>query len=288
MSYEPIQGKEPELKRLSIKELYIPVKYQRNLDGASSLRNIEHIEKNFNWDMFGILTVCKTTAKFDKYSVLDGQHRLRAAERRDDISVVPCLILAPRDYKAQAAIFLDINSRRVPLNSFQTHRAALIAGDPLAEQLEAICKEAGVVVPSYIQLAANAKPDHLFGIGRLRGMLARKVLEPISIVWSLKIIRAAFPTTKGALGLNLILALIKWIETYPQTKRDDIVKTLNTMDLRDIEWEARKLRSNGSESLWKAQFSILEKQFDNVIGELPEMSPKAQLERNAKKKKKAA
>ena len=46
-------GKKPELRWIKLTELYIPSEYQRPTKSAASMKNIGHIQKNFNWASFG-------------------------------------------------------------------------------------------------------------------------------------------------------------------------------------------------------------------------------------------
>lgn len=250
----------PETARVPLNKLYIPVRYQRALEGSQSLSSIEHIQRNFNWAEFGTLLVCKTSPKDEKYGVIDGQHRFRAAELRDDIAEVPCCIISPRPIEEQAKIFLNVNSRRVPLNAFQLHRAALVAQDPIALEIERVCKEADVVIPHYPTLQFKSPPDIFQGANRLRQIVSRDDYEPDALIWGFKCLRAAYPKKHGALRTNLLTALMHWITDYPETTKAQMVKTLQELDLNEMELQARRIRHTDGGSLWKCTMTILRKE----------------------------
>lgn len=261
MLQKTIMDIKPDLKWLKLHELYIPVKYQRALEGSASLRNIDHIQKNFNWAEFGTLLVCKTKKDNDKYAVVDGQHRLRGAELRDDVTEVPCVIISPREMKEQALTFININTRRAPLTSLQHHRAALIANDQTALEIDRICKEAEVMIPSYALLTHQLPPDQMQSAGALRKMIDKGNIDPEHIIWALKMLRAAYPKKNGILRFSLIKTLIAWVQKYPDSTKADVVKVLRSVDIDNLDLEARKLRLSGEKSIWKSYFIILEREY---------------------------
>lgn len=250
----------PETARVPLSRLYIPVRYQRALEGSQSLGSIEHIQRNFNWAEFGALLVCKTQAKDEKYGVIDGQHRFRAAELRDDIQEVPCIIIAPRSIEEQARIFLNVNSRRVPLNAFQLHRAALVAQDPVALEIERVCRESDVTIPHYPTLQFKSPPETFQGANRLRQIVMRDDYNPDALIWAFKALRTAYPKKHGALRTNLLTALMHWIIDYPETTKAQMVIVLKDLDLNELELQSRRIRHTNGGSLWKATLTILRKE----------------------------
>jgi hypothetical protein len=110
-------GPRPELRWVKLSQLYVPADYQRSVKSDASAKNINHIRTNFDWAEFGALIVCPLFGSSPpQFAVMDGQHRLRAAEARGDIDEVPCVIIAERAAGAQAGNLVNINSRRVALH----------------------------------------------------------------------------------------------------------------------------------------------------------------------------
>lgn len=260
MLQKSIMDTRPDLKWLKLSELYVPLKYQRVIEGSASLRNIEHIQRDFNWGECGTLLVCKLKKDNEKYAVVDGQHRLRAAELRDDIDELPCVVISPRDLREQAQTFININSRRASLNQLQFHKASLIAGDPIAVELDRILTEAAVVVPNYPVMIYHAAPDMYQGLGKIRKMLTQGEVSPDNIIWAFKAVRAAYPKKNGALRYNMIRALIRWIEKHPATGKNEIVNILRNLDPDTMDLEARKMKMGGEKTLWKAYVTLMERE----------------------------
>lgn len=264
MLQKSIMDTKPELKWLKLDELYIPVKYQRAIEGGHSLRIIDHIQHNFSWGEFGTLLVSKLKKDNSKYAVIDGQHRLRGVELRDDIDQVPCVVISPREIKEQAQTFININSNRTPLNSFQLHRALLVAHDPHAIELERICKEADCIIPTYVTLNFKTPPEVFQGPGIIRRMIAEEVYQSDDIIWALKVIRNAYPKKNGALRLPLIQALINFVIAHPGTNRTEMSKTLRTTyELSELSHQADILRRAQGSSLWKNYLILIEKMYKN-------------------------
>lgn len=251
----------PELKWVPLSKLYIPVRYQRALEGGASLRNIDYIQKNFNWAEFGTLLVGKTKKENEKYGVIDGQHRFRAAELRDDIEEVPCVIISPREVADQAKTFLNINSRRVALNPLQYYRAALVAGDTIASRFAEICKQSDVVIPTFNALSSQLPADNLQCVGNMQRLMASEKFTDEDFVWCLSVIRNAHPKTPGALRYNMVRSLLEWVKISPKLEKKDIIKILKGMDLYALEINARESRIVGKNSIWKAYLALLQRRY---------------------------
>lgn len=261
MLQKSIMDTKPELKWLSLEELYIPVKYQRALEGSNSLRNIDFIQKNFNWAEFGTLLVSKLKKDNAKYAIIDGQHRFRGAELRDDIDSVPCVIISPRGINEQAQTFININSRRIALSSLQHHRAALIAGDETSVEIDRICKEANVSIPSYPIMRHMAPPDTFQSIGSMRKLVQSEAFNADNIIWALKTLQDAYPKKNGILSFNMVKAMNFWAEKYPDSNKNDAIKVLRSVDIDNLDLEARKLRVSGNRTIWRSYFTILEREY---------------------------
>lgn len=256
----PIIGEKPELAFLTLEQLTIPVRYQRALEGSSSMRNITRIQQKFNWYEFGTLLVGKTNKKDSLYNVIDGQHRYRAAQLRDDIEEVPCTVLPPMSVEAQAQIFLNINGYRTPLNPFQSHRAALVALDPVAIELERVCKETEVIIPFNSGVSHQTAPDVVQALNRLRSIIQAEGYKADNLIWSFRTLRAAYPKRNGALKFNMIRALLHWIEKKPGYNKNEAVRVLRSLDLDTIDLKARKIRLNTTGALWRSYYTIMEQE----------------------------
>lgn len=264
MLQKSIMDEMPEVKTIPVDELYIPHKYQRAAVGVASSKSIIDIQQNFDWALFGTLLVCKLKSSNVKYAIIDGQHRFRGVELRGDIDLVPCSVITPRDVKEQAEIFIKVNSRRVALSPLQYYRAALVAGNPYANRLHAICERLEIIVPLHNTLSHNIAPNTLQAVGYLQQLLQHETYTDEQLEWSLKTIRAAYPKSNGALRYNIVRAMAEWVKQNPDAKQTDMVKLLRTWTPDELEQTARDSRIAGTKSAWKAYISILGRRFSSM------------------------
>lgn len=124
--------------------------YQR----AESKNKILELARDWSWVACGAISVSKRGGRF---WVIDGQHRVLAAKKRSDISKLPCLVFALEDVADEARGFLNANANRKPVSAVAKHRAAVVAEDRIAVELQAIFDEFGVTVtPTH-----DGNPDHI-------------------------------------------------------------------------------------------------------------------------------
>jgi hypothetical protein len=105
--------------------LTVAPEYQRQ--ASPSL--IKSIKDSWDWRAAGVLVVSK---RDNQHFVIDGQHRLRAAQARQDIDKLPCIIFENLSLQEEAAALADINTRRKSMTSIDKFIAKLAAGDALA------------------------------------------------------------------------------------------------------------------------------------------------------------
>lgn len=117
-------------------DLFVEHSYQRNVDSSKAV----NIARDFDWIAFGAILVSRREGGLH---VMDGQHRLEAALRRDDISVVPCVVFETMAIEEEAKGFIEINTNRKPLPYFDKHRALVVAGDETAIFVQQVIEEFG-------------------------------------------------------------------------------------------------------------------------------------------------
>lgn len=258
--YKLIVDSKPELKYIPMSKLYIPVKYQRALAGKASLQNVEHIKNNFNWAACGALLVCKLRKDAEKYAVIDGQHRFKGAELREDITELPCVVISPRDLKEQAEIFIDVNTKRQTLSPVQHYRALLVAGDTNALLLAKICEETDVVIPTYTTFIHDVKAEVFQSVGRLLQAMRSGMYTEINIRWAFEVIRSTYTMENGAFRYSMVRALLETSKKNPTMKAADIVKILMGTSVREIDRKARDLSgTRHGESLWQNYIEVIER-----------------------------
>lgn len=120
------------LQMLNKSVLMVHPAYQRDLIERKAL----DIAAAWSWVGCGALVVGRRCGEL---WVIDGQHRLMAAKRRSDITLLPCLVFDTEDIKQEARGFIDLNTGRKPINAFARQKALLSAGDEVAAFVQKTC-----------------------------------------------------------------------------------------------------------------------------------------------------
>lgn len=127
-----------EFVMISKQELEVDSAYQRN---RINQRRVDALARTWDWIACGCLVVALRDD--NKWFVMDGQHRKLAADQRDDINELPCLVFETTNRREEAVSFLAINQGRVVVGSLDRYRAQLISGDKTAFAVEAMLKSTG-------------------------------------------------------------------------------------------------------------------------------------------------
>ena len=120
-----------------------------NIDGAYqreqvSKEKVAEIARKWDWKLFGALSVIQRPD--GSFWVFDGGHRSRAAFLRKDIEALPCMVFQAKDLAEEAKAFKGTNTMVSIVSAFHTHRAAVIAGEPVAVAAQEIVKKHGYAV----------------------------------------------------------------------------------------------------------------------------------------------
>lgn len=105
--------------------------YQRD---NLNLARVVRIASAWSWVRLGTLLVAERPDT--SLWVFDGQHRKLGADRRSDITKLPCMVFASTGMRQEAGNFLNVNSDRGPVKSVDTFKAKLVAGDPVATSVK--------------------------------------------------------------------------------------------------------------------------------------------------------
>ena len=119
-------------------ELEVDGAYQRN---RINQRRVDSLCRCWDWIACGCLVVALRDD--NKWFVMDGQHRKLAADLRDDIRELPCLVFETANRREEAVSFLAINQGRVGVGSLDRYRAQLISGDKTASAVESLLRSTG-------------------------------------------------------------------------------------------------------------------------------------------------
>jgi hypothetical protein len=196
-------GPKPKLTWLPVKRLTVDMRYQRTLESTRSQKLIDRMVAEFRWQRFG--AVLAAPAAMGNYALIDGQHRVEVLKRLGEPEA-PAILLESISLAEQAAAFLAANRDRVTVNPFAIHHAAVQSGDPVAVQIDAMCRAADVSVPRYPIPIKNMKPDQTMALGALKKMVGPGAPEGLG-VRVLKALRRAFPDDPDALRAHFIIGV---------------------------------------------------------------------------------
>jgi hypothetical protein len=141
-----------KLQYLPKDSLRVDSTYQR----AVNLHKQRRIASQFNWAAFGVLIVARRSN--GSLWVIDGQHRLMAAQSRSDVRDVPTIIFEFGDnVKDEATDFLIANKDRRPLSGVDSFKAMVVSGDPIALEVQEMIFGAGRVVSEAATVSSKVR-----------------------------------------------------------------------------------------------------------------------------------
>ena len=144
-------------KMISKHNLIIPTDhYQRN----GSEKKVQRIAAKFSWAAFQVISVSDDGN--GTYHVIEGGHRTRAAMKRNDVDMLPCMVFEMETVEEEARAFLEVNVNRAPMSAVDRHRAYIIAGDRVAVKVENLVKQAGR------KIDASQGPNSISCVNELR------------------------------------------------------------------------------------------------------------------------
>src|SRR5215469_2954157 len=145
-AYKPwrITGKPAEFAWIAAKDLKIDRRYQRHLKEARLIT----MARDWDWVACGAIIVALRPD--GEWFVIDGQHRVEAAKRREDIQHLPCLVFEIEEIVAEAKGFLASNLGRQVMNYSERFNALVQAKDEVAMKVEGMVDGSGRVIASYI------------------------------------------------------------------------------------------------------------------------------------------
>lgn len=155
-------GAPGDLKWIEIGRLVVDPSYQRDIHDRGKA-NVKRIIDEFRWSRFAPLVVAPRPD--GRFAIIDGQHRATAAKRHPKVTKLPCYVIACT-IEEEAEAFAAINGSITALNGLQIFHAKIVACDPQAKALAAVCAAAGVSVPRNILLVN--KPGQTLAIGALQ------------------------------------------------------------------------------------------------------------------------
>lgn len=189
--------------------------YNRALNNKA----VANIVKNFDEEKFGYLIVSDRDRSL---YVIDGQHRLQAAKILN-IPQVRCLVKKGLTEKQEAEMFLELNSSRVKLKQYDYFKARLVAGDPVAIQINQIVESCGFSLDGgTYKIQAVKTVEQVF-----------KKYGPFALDGALTVIMTAWRHDTRAWQGFIIQSLSKLIYENPIDK-DRLIKVLGELGVSNF------------------------------------------------------
>lgn len=254
-------GPVPRLEWLSLSDLSVDGRYQRDASNENSRGLINRIAMGFRWALFQPLTVAEASPETGdtvaelrrRYTVIDGQHR-RAGAIRCGIERVPCYIIDASTVEEQAGHFVGLNRERKVLLPTQLHRAAAVAGDTDALALDAVCARAEVKIAPASK-PGGLPPGQTLAVAQLRLMI--KKYGPDITVAALTLLRESAGIKFDQIRSGMISAVCLMLFDTSWTKSIDtkvLGRVIAYLPAAQWEFKARERRSAGDK---RNQTSVL-------------------------------
>lgn len=247
-------GDKPTLEWVSIVQIDVDdARHQRPIKA----RLVEKILAKFSWAKFGAVVLSRQPD--GRFTVVEGQHRWKAASLHPAVDAVPAVIVQHDDTAAEAGSFLAINRDRMAVTSVEQYWAGLTAGDEWAVAISKVLQSAGCdVVPE----PGHYRPNLTNSISAIDRCLKR--YGQGATRRALLVIRAAWPDDAKSLRGTLITALARLIRGNDKTiSEPDMAAVLSRQSFAKLTAHAeafRKLSGGSSETaLSKALVEIYNK-----------------------------
>lgn len=239
-------GSKPVLMWVPVDSLHVDYSYQRAVSAKRGERVIADIVTKFNWPLFQPITITKRDD--GGYWVIDGQHRFLAAQKLAIREIPASLVELPTSHE-KASAFVQINSSRVSINALAVHQAKVVAGDPISVRLQACCDKADVQIPRYPKPLTIIKPNETMAVKQMITVMTQ--FGDDALIWTLRILRHAYPDTAGGLSSQFIRLLSNFYNTYQDyyIHEADFIETLAAYCYDDLMDEARELHDKTSHRL---------------------------------------
>lgn len=255
-------GPKPEIKWLPVDCFVVDHHYQRHTNSKASQKVIADIAHKFRWSMFQPPTV--TPGPGDKYTVIDGQHRIEAVARRSDIEKIPVYIIPEMTREECARNFVSINKNRVALNPLALYRASIAMGDPMALRIKDCCEEAEVTVAKHAAPFGMTSPRELACVGTLKTGL-KKYTDDV-VIAALMVIPDAYPEEKGMMRSSALKALMAFFHerTVKAVNREILIEVLLENDPASPEGSAFGMSKTQEMPTAVVMQRIIEAEYDRL------------------------
>jgi hypothetical protein len=130
-------GNVGEFHWIDKEDLSVDHEYQRQKLNES---RINEFASHWCWIKCGVLSIA---IRNNEWYVVDGQHRKLAADKRSDVKKLPCMLFELEGIPKEARAFVDINTNKSAVASFDKFRALIVGEDETAVGLNELFKTTG-------------------------------------------------------------------------------------------------------------------------------------------------
>lgn len=284
----PPLGRMPVLQFLRPCELQIDPAYQRSLETSTSQTLVRRIAQFWNWDLCQPLVVARRGA--GGLYVIDGQHRLAAANLRGDIGQLPGVVVEYTNAADEAASFVHLNQQRRPLTKLDLFKAAVASEDGEAKAILHAIEAAGLSVAPHSNHTAW-KPGMISNIGgvenawRAHGSApTREALGTLAEAFAGQVLRYAGTIFPGVVAVaademqqrgfaERRAKLVALLGSRDQTKWRGAIMRARTDDpnLKFAQASAKVVREAWAMRLGVPAKSMVEAKTTAPVGQLPAM-----------------
>lgn len=162
-------GAKPITRWVAPTSLMVDGTYQRDLS-ERSIRLIRRTIEGFRWNRYKPPIVVQTGPA--TLHVIDGQHTAITAATLN-IPEILIMIVQADSLDERARAFVGHNSDRIVVSPFDIYKALLASGDPDAQDVDNVCRRAGVRIRMISPSSAIAEGDTA-AVGLVRALVKRR------------------------------------------------------------------------------------------------------------------
>lgn len=231
------------LEHIDKNDIRIDHTYQRT---RVNKNRVLHIARNWSWQACGTIGVFRRDD--GKYFAYDGQHRILAARKRDDIDVLPCWVFDGVTLAEEAKAFEGINSVRGPMKAVEQFKARVVA-----EDADALCIKAMLEEWDY-EVAPTAGNNRICCIAAVEAVYRRSAdscRRTLCVIAEMSSGDAFSGTLFKAIAY--IDQHMQKHELHPGVTRADVAEKLVSIGPQACETEARRQQSmagKGGDKVW--------------------------------------
>lgn len=177
----PEAGQGPYVTALPVEALFPDRSYQRDLDPA----RVSRMAKAYDAALVGIVEVSERAD--GRYAILDGQHRwalVKDVTFEQENPHIACRVHRGLTVDEEAKLYHRLNTTRKQLTGWDRWKARRGSGDPIVQEIEKACTDAGWVVDYRMK---RGRTTSTVGLERLHALggtgLITYVLGIVSAAW---------------------------------------------------------------------------------------------------------